>query len=473
MTHYHLIGICGTAMASLAGMLKARGHDITGSDAQVYPPMSDELARLGIPVNLGYDPVYLARCRPDVVVVGNAIPRGNPEVEYVLEQRWRYASLPEVLKQEFLWGRRVLVVTGTHGKTTTTALAAHVLTVGGLEPTFLVGGIAENFGSSFRVTESDYVVLEGDEYDTAYFDKGPKFMHYLPEIGIINNVEFDHADIYANLEAVKLAFRRFVNLIPRNGACIVGFDAPHARDVAAQAWAPVEGFALDAPDALWRAHDLEYTATGMRFSVSRAGIPWATFELPIFGAFNIRNALAVIAAAIRWGIPPERIAAGLSTFRAVKRRMEVRGEIGSITVVDDFAHHPTAVRETLNALAHRFPGRPLTAVFEPRSWSSRKRVFQAAYAEAFGAARQVVIAPVFEPAKIHADDRFSPEQLCADLTACGKTATVQPSAEAIVDYLLEHLQPREVIAILSNGGFDGLHDKLLRALKAVAKDDTH
>jgi UDP-N-acetylmuramate: L-alanyl-gamma-D-glutamyl-meso-diaminopimelate ligase len=464
MTHYYLIGICGTAMASLAGMLKARGHEVTGSDAHVYPPMSDELARLGIPVNLGYDPAHLAHRRPDVVVIGNAIPRGNPEVEYVLEQRWRYASLPEVLRQEFLWGRRVLVVTGTHGKTTTTALAAHVLTVGGLEPTFLVGGVAENFGSSFRVTESDYVVLEGDEYDTAYFDKGPKFMHYLPEIGIVNNVEFDHADIYPNLDAVKLAFRRFVNLIPRNGACIVGFDSPHARDVAARAWAPVEGFALDAPDALWRADGLEYTANGMRFRVSRAGMPWATFELPTFGAFNVRNALAVIAAATRWGVSPERIATGLATFRAVKRRMEVRGEVGGITVIDDFAHHPTAVRETLEALARRFPGRPLTAVFEPRSWSSRKRVFQAAYAGAFDAARQVVIAPVFESTKVAEDDRFSPEQLRADLTARGKTAVVRAGAEAIVEYLLGHLQPREVVAILSNGGFDGLHDKLLQAL---------
>ncbi|MFQ3581759.1 MAG: UDP-N-acetylmuramate:L-alanyl-gamma-D-glutamyl-meso-diaminopimelate ligase [Chloracidobacterium sp.] len=466
MAHYHLIGICGTAMASLAGMLRARGHDVTGSDANVYPPMSDVLAGLGIPVCLGYAPSNFTR-RPDVVVIGNAIARGNPEVEHVLEHRWRYASLPEVLRQEFLWGKRVLVVTGTHGKTTTTALAAHVLTVGGLEPTFLIGGVAENFGVSFRVTDSDFVVLEGDEYDTAYFDKGPKFMHYLPEIGVVNNVEFDHADIYPNLDAVKLAFRRFVNLIPRTGVCIVGFDSPHAREVVTRSPAPVEGFALDTPDAHWRAYDVAYTETGMRFAVRRGEVELGTFTLPTFGDFNVRNALAVMAAATFWGLTPERIATGLSTFQAVKRRMEVRGEVGGVTVIDDFAHHPTAVKATLAALAHRFPGRPLTAVFEPRSWSSRKRVFQIAYAEAFDAARQVVIAPVFEREKVADDDCFSPEQLAADLMARGKSAAVVSGAAAIVDYLLPRLGPGEVVAVLSNGGFGGLHDKLLAGLRAV------
>lgn len=454
-------------MASLAGMLLARGHEVTGSDANVYPPMSDELARLGIPVALGYDPANLVR-KPDVVVVGNAIRRGNPEVEYVLERRWRYASLPEVLKQEFLWGKRVLVVTGTHGKTTTTALAAHVLTIGGLEPTFLVGGVAENFGASFRVTDSDYVVLEGDEYDTAYFDKGPKFMHYLPEIGVVNNVEYDHADIYPNLEAVKLAFRRFVNLLPRTGACVVGIDSPHAREVVSRSFAPLESFALDAPDAVWRAHDVAYTATGMRFSVTRRGEPFGTFELPTFGDFNVRNALAVIAAATFWGVAPERIVKGLATFRAVKRRMQLRGEVGGVAVIDDFAHHPTAVRETLTALARRFRGRPLTAVFEPRSWSSRKRVFQAVYAEAFDAARRVVVAPVFGREEVADDDRFSPEQLVADLTARGIEAAAVPSVDAIVAYLLPRLAPNEVVAVLSNGGFGGLPDKLLAALRAKA-----
>lgn len=469
MAHYHLIGICGTAMASLAGMLLARGHEVTGSDADVYPPMSDELARLGIPAAAGYDPANLAR-KPDVVVVGNAVRRGNPELEYVLERRWRYASLPEVLKQEFLWGRRVLVVAGTHGKTTTTALAAHVLTVGGLEPTFLVGGVAENFGSSFRVTDSDYVVLEGDEYDTAYFDKGPKFMHYLPEIGVVNNVEYDHADIYPNLEAVKLAFRRFVNLLPRTGVCIAGFDSPHARDVVSRSLAPVEGFALDAPDAVWRADDVTHTETGVRFRVTRRGETVGVFESPLFGDFNVRNALAVVAAATFWGVAPERIAEGLATFRAVKRRMQLRGEVGGVAVIDDFAHHPTAVRETLTALARRFPGRPLTAVFEPRSWSSRKKVFQDVYAEAFDAARRVVVAPVFGREEVADDDRFSPERLVADLAARGLEAAVVPGADAIVRYLLPRLAANEVVAVFSNGGFGGLHDKLLAALRARGAD---
>ncbi len=452
-------------MASLAGMLVARGHRVTGSDANVYPPMSDELARLGVPVALGYDAANLAK-KPDVVVVGNAIRRGNPEVEHVLERRWRYASLPEVLKQEFLWGKRVLVVTGTHGKTTTTALAAHVLTVGGLAPTFLIGGVAENFGSSFRVTDSDYVVLEGDEYDTAYFDKGPKFMHYLPEIGVVNNVEYDHADIYPNLDAVELAFRRFVNLIPRTGACVAGFDSPHARAATARSFAPVESFALDAPDAAWRAAAVTYAETGMQLAVTRRDKPFGTFELPIFGDFNARNALAVVAAATFWGVAPERIAEGLATFRAVKRRMQLRGEVAGIAVIDDFAHHPTAVKETLAALTRRFPGRPLTAAFEPRSWSSRKRVFQEVYPDAFDAARQVIVAPVFGSEEVADDDRFSPERLVADLAARGKRAAVVAGADAIVDYLLPRLAPNEVVAIFSNGSFGGLHDKLLAALRA-------
>ncbi len=464
MAHYHLIGICGTAMASLAGMLTARGHRVTGSDENVYPPMSLELERLGIPVFSGYREENLTE-RPDVVVVGNAIPRGNPEVEVVLDRRWYYTSMADVLKRDFLQGRRVLAIAGTHGKTTTTAMAAHVLTVGGLNPGFLVGGVAENFGASFRVTDSEFFVIEADEYDTAYFDKGPKFMHYLPEIGIVNNVEFDHADIYRDLDAVKLAFRRFINLIPRSGALVAGFDSPYAKELSERSFAPIESFATGDSNAVWTASDIRYTEQGMHFTALRRGERFGEFELGTFGDFNVRNALAVIAAAVKWDVPVGKIAEGLATFKSVKRRMQIRGEVGGVTVIDDFAHHPTAVRETLDALAKRFAGRRIIVAFEPRSWSSRKKVFQQDYETAFGPASRVVIAPVFEAHKLVADDQFLPEQLTAALTARGKQAEVISGADAIVERLRPDLKPGDVVAILSNGGFGGIHEKLLEALR--------
>lgn len=464
MAHYHLIGICGTAMASLAGMLTARGHRVTGSDENVYPPMSLELERLGIPVNIGYREENLTE-RPDVVVVGNAIPRGNPEVEHVLDHRWSYTSMADVLKREFLQGKRVLAIAGTHGKTTTTAMAAHVLSVGGLNPGFLVGGVAENFGASFRVTDSDFFVIEADEYDTAYFDKGPKFMHYLPEIGIVNNVEFDHADIYNDLDAVKLAFRRFINLIPRSGALVVGFDSPVAKELSARSFAPIESFATGDAETVWRAENVHYSETGMHFTALHNGEPFGDFELATFGDFNVRNALAVIASAVKWGVPTGKIAEGLATFMSVKRRMQVRGEVGGVLVLDDFAHHPTAVRETLDAIAKRYAGRRIVVAFEPRSWSSRKKVFQKDYETAFGAAAQIVIAPVFEAFKLVADDQFHPEQLADALTAQGKRADVVSGAETIIAHLLPDLRAGDVVAILSNGGFGGIHEKLLKALE--------
>lgn len=465
MAHYHLIGICGTAMASLAGMLTARGHRVTGSDENVYPPMSLELERLGIPVFSGYREENLAE-RPDVVVVGNAIPRGNPEVEVTLDRRWYYTSMADVLKRDFLQGRRVLAIAGTHGKTTTTAMAAHVLTVGGLNPGFLVGGVAENFGASFRVTDSDYFVIEADEYDTAYFDKGPKFMHYLPEIGIVNNVEFDHADIYRDLDAVKLAFRRFINLIPRGGALVAGFDSPNAKELSERSFAPIESFATNDSDGVWTASDIRYTESGMHFTALRRGERFGEFELGTFGDFNVRNALAVIAAAVKWNVPVENIAEGLATFKSVKRRMQIRGEVGGVTVIDDFAHHPTAVRETLDALAKRFAGRRIIVAFEPRSWSSRKKVFQKDYETAFEPAARIVIAPVFEAHKLVADDQFLPEQLTEALEARGKQAEVISGADAIVERLRPDLKSGDVVAILSNGGFGGIHEKLLKALES-------
>jgi UDP-N-acetylmuramate: L-alanyl-gamma-D-glutamyl-meso-diaminopimelate ligase len=463
MAHYHLIGICGAAMASLAGMLKARGHRVTGSDENVYPPMSVQLETLGVPVHIGYRAENLAR-RPDVVVIGNAIPRGNPEVEHTLDNRWAYTSMADALKREFLQGRRVLAVAGTHGKTTTTAMASWVLDVCGFAPSFLTGGVAENFGASFRVTESDYFVIEADEYDTAYFDKGPKFMHYLPEIGVVNNVEFDHADIYGDFDAVKTAFRRFINLIPRSGALAAGFDSPAVREMAPRSFAPVESFALDDADAVWTARDVAFVADGTEFTAFRHGKKFGYFKTPLFGDFNVRNALAVIAAAVAWGAAPDKIAAGLTTFKSVKRRMEVRGEVGGVVVIDDFAHHPTAVRETLRAIARRFAERRIVAVFEPRSWSSRKKAFQREYETAFSAAARVVIAPVFESFKLATEDQFSPDALAEALTQSGVRASVVGGADAIIAHLLPELRAGDVVAVMSNGGFGGIHDKLLKAL---------
>ncbi|HEU4476889.1 MAG TPA: UDP-N-acetylmuramate:L-alanyl-gamma-D-glutamyl-meso-diaminopimelate ligase, partial [Pyrinomonadaceae bacterium] len=358
-----MIGICGTAMASLAGMLQARGAIVTGSDENVYPPMSTMLASLGIEVKHGYRPTHL-HPSPDCVVIGNAIPRGNPEVEETLKQKLLYRSQAEVVKEEFIRGRRSLVVAGTHGKTTTTGIAAWVLDQGGFNPTFLVGGVAQNFGVSFRVTDSDYFVIEGDEYDTAYFDKGPKFMHYLPELAIVNNIEFDHADIYADLAAVKLAFRRLMNLVPANGRLIVGWDGSNVRDVVAsfgdRLFTQLETFGMS-PGAKWQITNADYSGALSSFTVVREGEEWGHFKTPLIGDFNLLNCLAVIIAADAWGMGRESIAAALASFKNVRRRAEVRGEAGGVTVIDDFAHHPTAVRETLNALRNKYQQRRLVA----------------------------------------------------------------------------------------------------------------
>jgi len=465
--HYHLIGICGTAMASLAGMLQGRGHRVTGSDENVYPPMSTMLEGLGIQILRGYDATHLQPA-PDCVVVGNAIPRGNPEVEETLNHRILYRSLPEVLKEEFIRGCRSLVIAGTHGKTTTTSIAAWVMDQGGLDPSFLVGGVVQNFGASFRVSDSEYFIIEGDEYDTAYFDKGPKFMHYLPELGIVNNIEFDHADIYMDLDAVKLAFRRFMNLIPGNGSLIVGWDSPQVRDVVAsfgtKLFTKLETFGT-CEDARWQAREIDYVGHMTRFRVFRDGSEWETFQTPLIGEFNVRNCLAVIVAADAWGIERKAIVEALASFKSVRRRCEIRGEVNGVTVIDDFAHHPTAVRETLNALRQRYPDRRLFAVFEPRSWSSRLAVFQQEYVDAFVPADYVVVASVFDTAKAVEKGRvLDTAKLIADIAAQGKPAIAISDVEEIVRSLSGELRAGDVVAIMSNGGFGGIHEKLLDAL---------
>ncbi len=465
--HYHLIGICGTAMAALAGMLQTRGHRVTGSDEHVYPPMSTMLASLGIPVNQGYKPEHLEGT-PDCVIVGNAIPRGNPELEATLNRKLLYRSQAEVVKEEFIRGRRSLVIAGTHGKTTTTSIASWVLDQGGLDPTFLIGGVAQNFGVSFRVTASQFFVIEGDEYDTAYFDKGPKFMHYLPEIGIVNNIEFDHADIYRDLDAVKLAFRRFMNLIPANGRLIAGWDSANVREVVnamgAKLFTQLETFGVT-EDAKWRLVDTDFAGDFSSFTVTCEGTEWGRFTTPLLGEFNLLNCLAVIIAADAWGIKREVIAEALRTFKNVRRRCEVKGEERGITVIDDFAHHPTAVRETLRGLQGKYRGRRLVAVFEPRSWSSRLAVFQDEYAEAFAGADYVVIASVFDSQKaLEKGKTMDTRKLIEDIAAQGKPAFAFPDASTIIEQLLPELREGDVVAIMSNGGFDAIHDRLLSRL---------
>ncbi|HEX8747495.1 MAG TPA: UDP-N-acetylmuramate:L-alanyl-gamma-D-glutamyl-meso-diaminopimelate ligase [Pyrinomonadaceae bacterium] len=466
--HYHLIGICGTAMASLAGMLKASGATVTGSDENVYPPMSTMLESLGIPVMQGYKPEHLEPA-PDCVIIGNAIPRGNPEVEETLNRKLLYRSQAETVKREFIRGHRSLVVAGTHGKTTTTSIAAWVMERGGLNPTFLVGGVVQNFDSSFRVTDSPYFIIEGDEYDTAYFDKGPKFMHYLPEVAIVNNIEFDHADIYADLPAVKTAFRRLMNLVPGNGRLIAGWDSPHVREVVAEMgsklFTRLETFGTST-DAMWQARDIDYSGELARFRVFREGKQWGEFQTTLIGDFNIRNILAVIVAADFWGVTPEAINEALTTFKSVRRRMQVRGEERGVTVIDDFAHHPTAVRETLAALRTKYRDRRLFAIFEPRSWSSRLAVFQDDYARAFTDADYVIVASVFDSQKATEKGRvLDTDRLMSDIAAQGKPALRIEGADEIVRHLSPELRAGDVVAIMSNGGFGGIHDKLLDALR--------
>jgi UDP-N-acetylmuramate: L-alanyl-gamma-D-glutamyl-meso-diaminopimelate ligase len=466
--HFHLIGVCGTAMGSLAGMLKARGHRVTGSDKAFYPPMGDELKRLGIETFDGFAAEHL-QPSPDVVVVGNATSRGNAEIEYALNAKLRCSSMPEVIREEFIRGKHSTVVAGTHGKTTTTSIMAWVLETAGLDPSFLVGGVAENFGASFKVTGSPHFVIEGDEYDTAYFDKGPKFLHYLPDLVVLNNVEYDHADIYTDLEAVKKSFRLLLNLIPSQGRLIAGWDSPVVRELVEQpiapqgVWCPVESFGLE-EGAKWTARNIEFLPEETRFTAFCEGHEYGTFRTPLAGAFNVRNCLGVIAAAEVLGLDRQAVAQALATFKSVKRRMQVRGEAGGVTIIDDFAHHPTAVRETLLALAQKYPNRRLVAVFEPRTWASRKKVFQDLYAQAFDPAGYIVIAALYEAHRIASDEQMSISKLIEDLRAQGKAALAIDGAAAIVEHLRPELRAGDVVAVMSNGGFGGIHQKLLDVL---------
>lgn len=469
--HYHLLGIGGTAMAALAGLLKEAGHRVTGSDENVYPPMSTLLESMGIRYREGYRAENLEP-RPDVVIVGNAISRGNPELEHLLNSKLPYTSAAATIKEEFIRGRTSLAVAGTHGKTTTTSLLAWLLEVAGLRPSFLIGGVAENFGTSFRLTESDLFVIEADEYDTAYFDKGPKMWHYLPDYAIVNNIEFDHADIYRDETAYLFAFARFINLIPSRGRLIAGWDSPHVRALAARSPAPVESFGYDpeapAPEApRWTARDVEFGEV-TRFTVLRDGAPWGAVETPLAGAFSVRNCLAAIAAAAAVGAQPDDVHEALRTFRSVHRRMEVRAVIGDIVVIDDFAHHPTAVRETLAAARQKYGSRRLVAIFEPRSYTAQRREFEADYERAFGIADEIILAALFHPERYDEATALRPDELVDRWRAAGKDAAHIPAVDDIVAHIADSARSGDVLLIMSNGGFGGIHQKLLARLKSRA-----
>lgn len=460
--HYHLIGICGTAMASLAGMLVAQGHKVTGSDENVYPPMSLELRKMGIPLSQGYSPSNIPG-RPDVIVVGNAITRGNPELEFVLNEKMHYTSMAAVVEDNFIRGRHSIVVAGTHGKTTTTSLMAWVMERAGANPSFLIGGVAENFNSSFRVTDSPYFVIEGDEYDTAYFDKGPKFMHYLPDTVILNNVEFDHADIYRDLEAVKFAFSRLINLIPGRGSLIAGWDSELVRELAPRALCRLETFGTD-EGARWRAVDIDLTGEMTTFKVEVEGRDFARYHLPLAGLFNLRNCLGVIVACETLGLDRKAVADALEAFKSVKRRMQVRGEVRGVTVIDDFAHHPTAVRETLAAARQRYIGRKIIAIFEPRSYTAQRKDFQQAFEDGLAEADEIIVAGLFHPERYTKETALSPEEMASNLRGRGREAGFLPAADEIVAHLAPRLKKSDVVVIMSNGSFGGIHDKLLDAL---------
>jgi UDP-N-acetylmuramate: L-alanyl-gamma-D-glutamyl-meso-diaminopimelate ligase len=461
-------------MASLAGMLKERGFRVTGSDAAAYPPMSDFLAELGIPVAQPFDARNLEPA-PDLVVVGNAISRGNVELEHVLDQRIPFCSLPQILHDEFLRGKEVIAVAGTHGKTTTTSMLSWIFHAAGMNPSFLIGGIAENFGSSFQLGQGTHFIIEGDEYDTAFFDKGPKFLHYFPDTVILTSVEFDHADIYKDLDAVETAFKRLVNLIPRRGR-IVAFDgmageaseSPSLERCLSKTFCPVERYGASERSS-WRIADLKFEPNRTSWTVLHEGREWAKLEFALAGEYNVRNATAAAAMAAAYGISKDKIAAALKTFKSVKRRLEVKAQVNGITIIDDFAHHPTAIAETLKALRARYSSSRLWAILEPRSNTLRRRVLQADLARSLASADEVIVAGVFRSDAVPENERLDLPTLAAEVEKHGTRARLISDADEIVRTAAPEMRGGDVIAILSNGGFGGIYEKLPARLRELAE----
>jgi len=464
--HIHVIGIGGSAMAPLAGMLREKGFRVTGSDSGVYPPASTLLESLGISFFHTFDAAHLDP-KPDLVVIGNIIARGNPELEEVLDRKIPYHSLPEMLEEEFLPGRHSIVVSGTHGKTTTTAMLAWIFHVAGKKPNFLVGGVAENFGKSYGLEGGPDFILEGDEYETAIWDRGPKFFHYHPDDLIITSLEYDHADIYADFDVYQLAFRRLVNLVPRSGRVVVWGDTeqsgPALRAATAKAFCPVETYGFSAQND-WVASSVAAGGETTRFRVTCRGKAFGEFALSATGRHNVLNAMGAIVVASGRGVGIETLAQALSTFRSVRRRMDVKGERAGILVVDDFAHHPTAVRATIEAARGRWPNRRLWAILEPRSNSMRRKVFEESLPKALALADRVVLGGVFRAQQLGDENRLAPESVAQSVRELGKDARAFEGADAIADYLAAETRAGDLLLVMSNGSFDGLCDKLMKKL---------
>jgi UDP-N-acetylmuramate: L-alanyl-gamma-D-glutamyl-meso-diaminopimelate ligase len=458
--HFHFIGICGTAMGSVAAALAEHGFKVSGSDENVYPPMSTFLKKRRVAVSAGYRPENLP-AEADVVVIGNAIKRGNIEVEAVLNRKLFYQSLPEVLKNEFLRGRHNLVVTGTHGKTTTTALLAWIMTSAGYEPSYMIGGIPQNLGQGAQFNDSKFFVIEGDEYDTAFFDKRSKFIHYLPELVIVNNIEFDHADIFRNLDEIKTSFRHLLRIVPQNGMMLLNGDDANCREVANECLAQIVevGFGVNCAVQI---REVAYSARGSRFTMADE-----KFELPLIGEFNVRNAAMAISAAKFYGASGEVIRQALQKFKGITRRQEIRGEAGGVKVIDDFGHHPTAIAQTLTALRLRYPQHRLWAIFEPRSNTTRRAIFQKELPKALKLADGVFISEVAKLDQIAEEERLDPEAIVDAIAESGRPAFYEPGADAIVNRLIPLLKEKDVVTVFSNGGFDDIHEKLLIRLRAL------
>jgi len=462
-SHIHLIAICGVAMASLAGLLQSRGYRVTGSDQNVYPPMSTYLAQIGIEVQSGFAADHVAP-PPDLVVIGNAVPGSNPEARAVLEQNIPYVSFPQALGQYLIGTRTSLVVAGTHGKTTTTALAAWVLTSAGVDPGFFVGGVPVNFGSGWKVGAGDCVVIEGDEYDTAFFDKGPKFLHYRPHHVILTGVEFDHADIYRDLDHVKSAFVRLMEIIPSHGSLILCSDYPAASEIAAAA--PCQRVTYGDGDADWRAVNLEFHEGRTFFEPAYHGKSEGRIEVGVIGRHNVKNALAVYILGRILGMDRAKLGDGFRTFTGIKRRQEIRGQQRGVLVMDDFAHHPTAVRETIDAVRAAYRGRRLWAVFEPRSNTSKRNIFEREFAAALASADRILVAGVHQPEKIPDGERLSVDNVISRINRLSRDdrAGSAASAAEVAAVIARDCQPGDVVLVMSNGGFDNVHDRILRAL---------
>ena len=467
MKHVHFLGICGTAMGAVASAMARQGYTVTGSDANVYPPMSTFLESEGIRITQGFRPENIP-AEADLIVIGNAMSRGNAEVEAVLERRLRYMSLPETMKEYFLRGKRNFVVTGTHGKTTTTSMLTWMVEDNGLNPNFMIGGIARNLGRGGRFTDSEFCVLEGDEYDTSFFDKRSKFLHYLPEVVIINNIEMDHADIYANVEEIKLSFKRLLRVVPRTGVVFINADCPNCRDVRAHAATElrmVRTVSVGMGDeADIRITDVEHRTDGSSFTLESPDAPAERYSVPMIGDFNIRNAAMAVCAARFAGLEAEQIRASLASFQGVARRQEIRGTVNSVTVVDDFAHHPTAIRQAVQGLRQRFPKSRLWVLFDPRSNTTRRKLFQKELAESLSTADFAVLSPIENPRKVLPEERLDEEQLCTDIEALGTECYLGRDVEDIVTHVVERVHPGDVLLVMSNGGFGGIHGKLLSAL---------